>query len=127
LPKETTVAESPDWASNLEPYDYKADALATLYNPSNPASFFFFFFIIYLFIYFFIVIYSYITNLPLLVSVVSESSVHCTGTLALQRNPIAAYYNTNIQATFILTYTPSVGYIILMSTCDKTRVLMARL
>jgi len=27
LAKETTVAESPDWASNLEPYDYQADAL----------------------------------------------------------------------------------------------------
>ena len=28
--KETTVAESPDRASNLEPYDYQVDALATL-------------------------------------------------------------------------------------------------
>jgi len=27
LPKETTVAEGPDSASNLEPYDYLADAL----------------------------------------------------------------------------------------------------
>jgi len=26
LPKETTVAESPDRASNLEPYDYQTDA-----------------------------------------------------------------------------------------------------
>jgi len=31
LPKETTVAESPDRASNLEPYDYQADALAVSY------------------------------------------------------------------------------------------------
>ena len=30
LAKETTVAESPDRALNLEPYDYQADALATV-------------------------------------------------------------------------------------------------
>jgi len=28
LPKETTAAESPNWALNLEPCDYQADALA---------------------------------------------------------------------------------------------------
>jgi len=27
LPKETTAAESPNWASNLEPYNYQADTL----------------------------------------------------------------------------------------------------
>jgi len=31
LPKETTAAESPNWASNLEPCDYQADALAVCY------------------------------------------------------------------------------------------------
>ena len=35
LPKETTVAESPDRESNLEPYDYQADALATLLLPPS--------------------------------------------------------------------------------------------
>jgi len=28
---ETTVAESTNWASNLGPYNYQADALATCY------------------------------------------------------------------------------------------------
>ena len=31
LPKETTVAESPDRVSNLEPYDYQADVLTVCY------------------------------------------------------------------------------------------------
>jgi len=31
LPTETTTAESPDRASNLEPYNYQADALAVCY------------------------------------------------------------------------------------------------
>jgi len=31
LPKESTVAESPNQASNLEPYDYPADTLAACY------------------------------------------------------------------------------------------------
>ena len=31
LSQETTVAEIPDQASNLEPYNYQADALATCY------------------------------------------------------------------------------------------------
>jgi len=31
LPKETTVAESPNQASNLGPYNYQADALAACY------------------------------------------------------------------------------------------------
>jgi len=30
LPKEKTVAESPNWASNLEPCDYQADDLAVI-------------------------------------------------------------------------------------------------
>jgi len=31
LPKETTVAETPNLASNLEPHDYQADTLAGCY------------------------------------------------------------------------------------------------
>ena len=31
MPKETTVAESSNWASNLGPHDYQADALAACY------------------------------------------------------------------------------------------------
>jgi len=31
FPKETTAAESPNWASNLEPCDYQADTLAVCY------------------------------------------------------------------------------------------------
>jgi len=31
LPKETTAIENPDRASNLEPDDYQADALAVCY------------------------------------------------------------------------------------------------